>query len=452
MRFSRLCKMSLLTILISLVGCSQSTPSADKDRPVMSISRAEYSEKLQGFWLGQNIANWTGLITEMDKVGTPETMPFYTDEDWGKPDLKAMWGEYVPHASHIKFYFQEQGQPWGSDDDTDIEYIYSFLHDQHRVSKLSAEQIRNGWLKHIYSETDAPLFQKFPDSQPQKENFLWVSNERARILMEQGMSPPETSDPANNSNSLMIDAQLTTELFGLLAPARADIAVDIALLPIRTTAILDAQWISQFYVAMHALASRVDSSISLKRQTQWLAEQAKGQLPTDSSAAKIYEFVKNQYLNNPDKDDWESTRDAVYQRYQLSAMDGYTYHQPFDAGINFAASLVSLFYGEGDIKRTVQIGTLAGWDSDNPTATWGGLLGFMLGKQGVETAFNKTNLSNTYSIHRTRRNFPDQSPNQLGEDTFANMAARDLRTIDRVVVELMQGTVNTETNRWIIPL
>jgi hypothetical protein len=452
MRFSRLCKMSLLTILISLVGCSQSTPSADKDRPVMSISRAEYSEKLQGFWLGQNIANWTGLITEMDKVGTPETMPFYTDDDWGKPDLKAMWGEYVPHASHIKFYFQEQGQPWGSDDDTDIEYIYSFLHDQHRVSKLSAEQIRNGWLKHIYSETDAPLFKKFPDSQPQKENFLWVSNERARILMEQGMSPPETSDPANNSNSLMIDAQLTTELFGLLAPARADIAVDIALLPIRTTATLDAQWISQFYVAMHALASRVDSSISLKRQTQWLAEQAKGQLPTDSSAAKIYEFVKNQYLNNPDKDDWESTRDAVYQRYQLSAMDGYTYHQPFDAGINFAASLVSLFYGEGDIKRTVQIGALAGWDSDNPTATWGGLLGFMLGKQGVETAFNQTNLSNTYSIHRTRRNFPDQSPNQLGEDTFANMAARDLRTIDRVVVELMQGTVNTETNRWIIPL
>ena len=106
----------------------------------MSISRAEYSEKLQGFWLGQNIANWTGLITEMDKVGTPETMPFYTDDDWGKPDLKAMWGEYVPHASHIMFYFQEQGQPWGSDDDTDIEYIYSFLHDQHRVSKLSAEQ------------------------------------------------------------------------------------------------------------------------------------------------------------------------------------------------------------------------------------------------------------------------------------------------------------------------
>ena len=452
MCFSRLYRFAILAFLVSTVSCSNLVPPQDIRQSVISISRAEYSEKLQGFWLGQNIANWTGLITEMDKVGTPQTMPFYTDEDWGKPDLKAMWGEYVPHASHIGFFFQEQGQAWGSDDDTDMEYMYSFLHDQHRVSKLSAEQIRNGWLKHTYSETDAPLFKKFPDSIPQIENFLWVSNERARILMEQGMTPPETSDPANNSKSLMIDAQLTTEIFGLLAPARVDVAMDIAQLPIRTTATLDAQWISQFYVAMHALASRVDASLSLKQQTQWLAEQAKEQLPRDSSAAKMYGFVKTQYMNNPNKEDWESTRDALYQRYQLSATDGYTYDQPFDAGINFAASLVSLFYGEGDIKRTLQIGTLAGWDSDNPTATWGGLLGFMLGKQGVEEAFGKQNLSHTYSIHRTRRNFPDHNQDQSGEDNFANMAARDIRTIDRVVVQLMQGSIDSHTNRWIIPL
>ena len=28
-------------------------------------------------------------------------------------------------------------------------------------------------------------------------------------------------------------------------------------------------------------------------------------------------------------------------------------------------------YGE-DIKKTIQVGALCGWDSDNPTATWGG--------------------------------------------------------------------------------
>ena len=41
----------------------------------------------------------------------------------------------------------------------------------------------------------------------------------------------------------------------------------------------------------------------------------------------------------------------------------------FASGINFAASIVSLLYGEGDYQETVKIATLAGWDSDNPAAT-----------------------------------------------------------------------------------
>jgi len=43
---------------------------------VTKISKRDYQNKLHGFWLAQSIANWTGLITEMDKVGTPQTMPF----------------------------------------------------------------------------------------------------------------------------------------------------------------------------------------------------------------------------------------------------------------------------------------------------------------------------------------------------------------------------------------
>jgi len=35
------------------------------------IDKKEYKNKLEGFWLGQSIANWTGIITEMDKIGIP---------------------------------------------------------------------------------------------------------------------------------------------------------------------------------------------------------------------------------------------------------------------------------------------------------------------------------------------------------------------------------------------
>ncbi|MCJ8296803.1 MAG: ADP-ribosylglycohydrolase family protein, partial [Colwellia sp.] len=197
-------------------------------------------------------------------------------------------------------------------------------------------------------------------------------------------------------------AQLTTEIFGLLAPVRADVALKISQLPIRVSAKYDAQWIAQFYITMHSLASKVDKSLTIQQQTIWLAEQARLILPEQSTPAKMYDFIKHSYQQNPDKNDWEKSRDAVYQRYQVNNSDGYIYNDPFEAGINFAASLVSLFYGEGDIVRTIQVGTLAGWDSDNPTATWGGLLGFMLGKRGVEQAFCQDNLSESYWIHRTR--------------------------------------------------
>jgi hypothetical protein len=415
------------------------------------IDKYEYQQKLAGFWLGQSIANWTGLITEMDKVGTPETMPFYTDEDWGKPDLKAMWGEYVPHASTIDFYFEQQGTPWGADDDTDIEYMYLHLLHQHNTSQLTAAQIRDGWLKHIYSETDAPPYKKFPDSEASKENFLWVANERARILMEQGMLPPFTGKPDNNPYYNMIDAQLTTEMFGLLAPTRPDIALVIADLPISTTSSLEAKSIAQFYVVMHSLVSSVDSRQTLKQQSQWLADEARAYLPENTFPAKMYDFIKLQYLQNPDSQQWEALRDAVFLRYQQQGQDGYHYQQPYDAGINFAASLISWFYGEGDIVRTIQIGSLVGWDSDNPTATWGGLLGFMLGKEGVSKAFNQPNLSDTYWIHRTRRNFPDNTPDEEGEDTFANMAKRGLDVIDNIVVEQMQGQLTDDGQSWAIP-
>ena len=418
--------------------------------PTLEISRQSYHDKFHGFWLGQSIGNWTGLITEMDKVGDKNTLPFYTDEDWGRNDQKAVWGEYVPHSKTINFYFERSNSPWGADDDTDIEFMYLYLLHSLKTTQLNAKQIRDGWLTHIYSETDAPLYQKFPESEPKIENFLWVSNQKARELMERGMLPPKTSEPSNNSFYSMIDAQLTTEIFGLLAPGRPDIALNLAYLPIRTVGKYDAQWISEFYIVMHSLAAIADQELSLKEQTQWLAEQASYYLPNDSVPASVYQFVKNHYQNNPNKNNWEYTRDAIYKHYQLGNADGYYYSQPFDAVINFAASLVSLFYGEGDIVRTIKIGTLAGWDSDNPSATWGGLLGFMLGKKGVEKAFAQDNLSDIFWIHRTRRNFPDYLPYQKGEITFQKMAKMGVEVTDRIVVEQMSGSINKDY--WLIKL
>lgn len=180
----------------------------------------------------------------------------------------------------------------------------------------------------------------------------------------------------------------------------------------------------------------------------WMADAARRMLPDDSYTAKMFDFVKSRYQAGVP---WEQARDEVYQRYQVEQQDGYDMTSRdlycngcFASGINFAASIVSLLYGEGDFKETVKIAVLAGWDSDNPAATWGGLLGFMYGRDGIEQAFGRK-FSTRFDIHRTRGNFPN------GIDTFDNMARTGLKVIDKVVAEEMGGVVDRDNDRWLIP-
>ena len=403
------------------------------------ISRSDYASKLYGFWLGQCIANWTGLVTEMDKIGNIgeiKTGEFYIREDWGKPDQPNIWSNGKPSdlSPTIDFVFVDKGATWGSDDDTDIEYMYQYMHYVNESSILNGDQIRRGWLKHIKKE---------------EENFLWVSNQTAFDLMYDGMIPPATSSPENNPHYEMIDAQLTTEIFGFFAPARPDIALKLSRLPIRTTARLNSEWIAEFYVIMYSLASYVDEDLNHKDKILWMATQARKRLPSDSYSAKMYDYVKTNYEANIP---WEKTRDMVYHKYQVMQEDGYDLTSKnlhcngcFAAGINFASSIISLLYGEGDIQKTIKIGTLCGWDSDNPTSTWGGLIGFMIGKDGIEKSFGRE-FGENYNIHRTRINFPNK-----GLDTFSNMAKIGVYVVDRVVQEQIGGGIDLEKNLWHIP-
>ena len=440
-------KKLIIFILIIFSSCNtvNKTQSKNKansvtaEKQTINISRDKYYNQLYGFWLGQCIANWTGLVTEMDKIGNIgeiKTGDFYTRDDWGKPDQPNIWEEGVASklSLTIDFVFKGKDEIWGSDDDTDIEYIYQHLLYTNGSNVLSPNQIRDGWLKHI---------------KPEEENYLWVSNQKAFDLMKDGILPPETGNPNLNEHFEMIDAQLTTEIFGLFAPTRPDVALNMAHLPIQTTARNEAEDISKFYVTMYSLASITDNEKTLNQRISWMSDKAREVLPNSSYSAQMFDYTRKLHKSGIT---WEQARDSIYYRYQVNQKDGYDITSKklycngcFAAGINFAASLVSLFYGEGDLKETIKIGTLAGWDSDNPTATWGGLIGFMIGKDGIEESFNRK-FSNRFNIHRTRQNFPND-----GIDTFENMAHKGLIVTDRVVTEEMGGIIDLKENIWIIP-
>ena len=428
--------ISLFLIVSVITSCS----SLNKEgQAFIEISKENYQDQLEGFWLGQLIANWTGLITENDKIGNIgeiKTGDFYTRENWGKTDQRSIWEDDSIDKSNIKidFVLKSEDEIWGSDDDTDIEYMYQYLQNFYETNILTPSQIRDGWLRHIYIE---------------EENYLWVSNQRAFDLMLEGFEPPETSNPEKNEFYDMIDAQLTTEIFGLFSPTKPEFAIEMSRLPIQTTARDEAQEIAEFYVRMYSNASNTKNLKSIKEKMFWLASESRAKLNNNLYPSKMYDYIKGLYDSGIK---WEQTRDSIYYRYQVNQKDEYNITSKnlycngcYAAGINFASSLVSLFYGQGNLKETIKIGTLAGWDSDNPTSTWGGLIGFIIGREMVEKEFNMK-LSNKFNIHRTRKNFPNN-----GIDTFENMAKNGIKIVDKIVLEELNGKIDSENKLWLIP-
>lgn len=381
---------------------------------VRVLDRADYLERVKGMWLGACIANWTGLQTE----GRAIWPPFLTDDDWNTTPPG------FPPWVFIDYYLY--WDPWAADDDTDIEYVYLHLLDQHGVNRLSPEQVFDGWVLHV-------------------NRAIWASNAAARELMSRGVRPPATSLAQGlahgavftSDQSLMIDAQLTTEFFGALCPGMPDRALEMAAGPIAVTARGYAAHAAEFHVVLYSLAFCVPQHLEGPQRVLWLVREARKYIPDGSKSADAVDFVLADYLANPDKDDWEHTRDRLWLRYGPPGPNnpGWVHRGWFESTINLATGVMALLYGEGDFRKTVRVGTLSGWDSDNGTATMGGLLGVLLGDAGVRAQFSWT-MADDYWISRTRDALPDYVPDdEAAEDTFALMALRMRAIADREVAD-----------------
>ncbi len=64
--------IKVLLFLLILNSCiskgEKKAISVENKINAIKLSKENYKNQLYGFWLGQCIANWTGLITEMDKI------------------------------------------------------------------------------------------------------------------------------------------------------------------------------------------------------------------------------------------------------------------------------------------------------------------------------------------------------------------------------------------------
>lgn len=316
--------LTLLSISILLAACgsaetlSSETEGAGEFRELDEVA---YLDAVHGSWLATMVANHSGLPVE----------GIYIDEP-GPGDS-------------IDLVLLDQ---WSTDDDTHIEWFYLHVFETHGLDP-TFEQIRDEWVDHL-------------------NNDIWVSTLRARELMDEGVLPPETgSSELNPDGAWSIDAQLETEVFGLLNagdPEEARIQARRFASITNSGPAVDA---SAFYADLYSRAFFNDDIVSLIGQAR-LAE------PEDSIVAPIVDDVTQWFAENPE--DWRATRALIAEKYDNDP-------EWWASRVNFASTIMALLYGDGDIDETLTIAGLSGWDADNNMTSASGLVGVTLGFDGL---------------------------------------------------------------------
>lgn len=285
-----------------------------------TITHQEMMDKLEGGWLGAFWANWTGLPTEFKYVNEPG------------PEGSVVWAIADTYAT---------------DDDTSMEYTFLHMMEVYGVNDITYADMPAEWLFHL-------------------QDYIWEGNYEARTLMAQGYLPPQTGMIGINPRAEAIDAQVECEVLGMITPGMLQNCYERTrwwMAAVGDGVVLDT---SAFYSMLCANAF-VEDDIhdSLATVRSYFADQ--------SETARMHDDVKALYQANPD--DWRAARRALHHKYYT----GYV----LDSRINFLATILALYYGEGDYKKTVEIAVLAGYDNDCNAATSATVLGITHGKSGL---------------------------------------------------------------------
>ena len=304
------------------------------------ISADVYLDKLQGMWLGEIAGNYAGRGT-FDNGGN-----LISREG---PVRRGGWDYDIGWDSFL------QATQWVGDDDTNLEYLY--------MTELAANP----------NPTSASIAQAWSDHVD--INRFYIANKQAGWLIEDGNIPPQTGSMQSNMHWYAIDSQITTETLGSAAPGMRQRAADLAGQFGSVSNSGYSLHAAQFYAAMYSSAA-IDTDI------ETLVNKGLEVVPTTSRTHEVIQDVVDWYTADAADGtlDWRSTQSLLYDKYGSSgATSNNRYRIWIESTVNTGATTLALLYGEGDFKDTVEIGILAGWDTDCNAATAGGLVGMVKG-------------------------------------------------------------------------
>ncbi|MGE5647668.1 MAG: ADP-ribosylglycohydrolase family protein [Acidobacteriota bacterium] len=205
--------------------------------------------------------------------------------------------------------------------------------------------------------------------------LLWHANGQGRQNLLAGIAPDRAGHPYYSPHADDIDFQIEADFIGLVSPGLPQAAEKICDRAGHLMNYGDGYHGGVFVTAMYA-AAFVDNDVNR------IVENGIRALPPDSGYARILRDVQAGYKKYPS--DWKATWRMLEEKWNHDKCP-WGANQKFNisASLNGAYIALGLLYGQGDFLKTVEIATRAGQDSDCNPANAGGVVGTMLGFEGL---------------------------------------------------------------------
>lgn len=324
-------RLPAVALIAACIGCALLLIGSASTPDTQSISLSALRDKIEGGWAGQMIGVSYGAPTEFRYRG--EIIPEDKLPEW-KPEMVA-----------------------GSLDQDDLYVDMTFA------------QVLDDKGLDATTEDFGAMFRE-------AKYRLWHANLAARRALRRGVPAALSGTPEHNAHANDIDFQIEADFIGLMAPGMPRASNDICLRAGRVMNYGDGIYGGMFVSAMYAAAF-------FERDPRRIVEAGLAAIPPKSEYGQVIRDVLNWRRQYPAA--WETVWRLVNEKWDRNEPCPSGALRPFniDAKLNGAYVALGLLYGQGDFEKTLVISTRAGQDSDCNPASAVGVLGVVMGYQGI---------------------------------------------------------------------
>ncbi|MCI8877718.1 MAG: ADP-ribosylglycohydrolase family protein [Oscillospiraceae bacterium] len=299
-----------------------------------------YLEKVYAGFLGMNI----GI-----RLGAPVEPTIWTYER-----IRDTYGDITGYVKEYKNFAAD-------DDANGPVFFLRALYDDAKDRLPTPQDVARAWLN--YAREGVGL-------------YWWggygVSTEHTAYLnLKSGIPAPQSGSIEQNGLILaeQIGGQIFIDTWGLVSPCRPHLAAELGQTAASVSHDGNGLWGARFFCA--AIAKAFETA-----EITEIVEAGLAEIPEECTYRDVMEAVKAFHKEHPE--DWRACREMLERDWGYDKYQGVCHIIP-----NAGVCAMALLYGGGDFARTVEIATMAGWDTDCNAGNVGTVLGVARGLEGL---------------------------------------------------------------------